>query len=111
MLDQGRHARAGGGRAAIGARGREEGRKERRGGKRKGKMEKKEKEEKEKRKRKRGKRERKRAHVGGIRGGRCDLVATRNVACARGRGHREKVGGWKSDAWNRERFRKMGFRV
>ena len=34
--------------------------------------------------------------------------ATHNVACAHGRGHREAVGGWKSDAWNRERFRKIG---
>jgi len=33
------------------------------------------------------------------------LPATRNVACARGRGHREAVGGWESDTWNREIFR------
>ena len=33
------------------------------------------------------------------------------VACARGRGHREAVGGWKSGTWNRERFRKIGFGV
>ena len=37
--------------------------------------------------------------------------ATRNVACARGRGHSEAVRGWKSDTWSRERFRKIGFGV
>jgi len=34
------------------------------------------------------------------------------VACAHGRGHRERGrGGWKSDVWNRERFRELGFKV
>ena len=34
------------------------------------------------------------------------------VACAHGRGHRERGrGGWKSDVWNRERFRELGLRV